>query len=104
MKKHTGSECKNSLYLESAITLKIYREMLHCIGFDRKKVKYGKFKEWRNRFCLGASSDTSTWESLVSKNLAKCWTIKEGDYMYYLTDLGFEFIARFENVVIERED
>ena len=78
--------------------------MLHCIGFDRDKVKYGKFREWRNRFIISPLSNSSIWDKLVGLKLATAHTFQDGDTMFCLTDAGFEFIARFENVVIIRED
>jgi hypothetical protein len=104
MKKITGENCKNSLYLETVITLREYREMKHCIGFTKDKVKREKFTEWRNRFVLGISCDATTWEKLVGMGLAKCYTIDSNNLLYCLTDAGFEFIARYENVVIVREE
>lgn len=76
---------------ETEISLYQLNLMKHTIGFDRKKVKRGKYIAWRNYFGAG-QKDIDHWEKLVIIGLAGKFS-KFGNTCYYVTEKGAELLS-----------
>ena len=76
------------------ITLKQIKDMMHCIGFNRKLIIRGKYEAYRNFYCT--NKKVEKWDLLVDIHLAirtaadeEFNTIK---YFYSLTDKGINVL------------
>lgn len=86
------------------ITIAQYRQILHTIGFSRDKVKYRKYTVWRNYYTT--SEHTEELDKLVELGvMAKSDRLNEWQncVIYFVTDLGLEFVGGCENVKIVKE-
>jgi hypothetical protein len=86
--------------LRDCITLRMYDEMKHCIGYEGK-VKRGIYKYWRNYFCLNELDEK--WDKLVQYGLANK-SNRENMIFYCLSEKGIDFIASVENIKIRKEN
>lgn len=79
------------------ITVSMIKDMKHCIGFDKNKVKGTKDRimySFRNRFSDNVENEN--WNYLVELGLAdrRISKIHPGFVTFYLTLKGFEFLAQ----------
>lgn len=86
------------------ISTKQIENMKHCIGFDRKKVKRGKYEAYRNYYTT--PDNDLYWDGLMDMGLAhkRYYSDGVGDnpQCYWLSDKGFEFISRLLEVKISK--
>ncbi|GKU79811.1 hypothetical protein [Paenibacillus sp. L3-i20] len=88
--------------MSETITLNQIDEMKHCIGYDKKHVKRGKYRAYRNYFNNG-DEQCPSWEELVSKGYAK--QFKQFDAIIYcLTDAGKLLLEKILDVKITEMD
>ena len=78
------------------INLYQLRLMKHAIGFDRKKVKRGKYIAWRNYFC--SYEPCEPWDKLVNLGTAVKSVREEtgcfSSAVYYsVTDEGLKVLS-----------
>ena len=85
--------------LRDYITLRMYDEMKHCIGYEGK-TKRGTYKYWRNYFCT--NDNDIIWDKLVEYGLAKK-SNRENMVFYCLLDKGIDFVAYVEGINIKEE-
>jgi hypothetical protein len=85
--------------LRDYITLRMYDEMKHCIGYEGK-AKRGTYKYWRNYFCL--NDNDITWDKLVEYGLATKFN-RDLMVVYNLSPKGIEFISYIEGINIKEE-
>jgi len=80
----------NNAQVQASVTVYQLELMKHAIGFDRGKVKRGKYKAWRNYYCSYEECDN--WNRLMLLELAV--KAKRGKAIYYfLTDKGLSFVG-----------
>ncbi|WP_018306313.1 hypothetical protein [Desulfitobacterium hafniense] len=88
--------------IDLTITAEQMDNMKHCIGFDPKRVKRGKYEAYRNRFIT--SGDDLEWDDLVSRGLAEKKPFKfgcgENPQLYYLSEEGVKFLGDLLGVKI----
>lgn len=85
--------------LRDHITLRMYDEMKHCIGYEGK-LKRSTYKYWRNYFCT--NENDITWDKLVEYGLAKK-SNRENMIFYCLSEKGIDFVAYIEGIKIKEE-
>lgn len=91
--------------VEDSITLTQYGLMCHVIGFERGRVRYGKYDAYRNHFCCHIDSDRTDWNNIIRNNLATKKASPERKNVYYsLTNKGIELIARREGCKIVEDN
>lgn len=82
--------------IEDKITMKQIGNMKHAIGFDRKKVKRGKYSAYRNYYTT--VDRNQSWDELVELSFATRKEFKNGigyDPQYYsLTRMGMDLLER----------
>jgi hypothetical protein len=77
------------------------RLMKHAIGFDRDKVKRGKYVAWRNCFVNGKKPDDE-WEKLVNQGLAEKYS-RFCEICYYVSEEGINLLSEILDVKIIEE-
>ena len=82
--------------MDSAILLDQIGDMKHCIGFDHKRVKRGKYEAYRNYFTT--PDDNESWDDIVKAGLADKRPFPHGTgsnpQYYSLNQQGIEFLSR----------
>lgn len=94
----------NRTGLLNNITIAQYRQILHTIGFSRDKVKYRKYTVWRNYYTT--SEHIEELDKLVDlgvMNKSDRLDTWQNCVIYFVTDLGLEFVSECENVKIIKE-
>lgn len=76
--------------------------MKHCIGFEQRYVKRGKYEAYRNYFNNGDEPDED-WEELVSQGYAKK-SILHDQFIYFVTLNGKKLLEEILDVVISEGD
>jgi hypothetical protein len=76
--------------------------MKHCIGYDPRHVKRGKYEAYRNYFNTGDEKDAD-WEELVSLGYAKQYE-RFGQIIYCVTDSGKRLLEEILDVKITERD
>jgi len=73
-------------------------DMKHCIGYEQRHVKRGKYKAYRNYYNTGEER-CKNWDELVVLEYANYWT-KHNQHFYYLTEKGIKFLSEILDVKI----
>lgn len=90
---------------KSDIKLSLYQiEMMqHAIGFDRNKIKKGRYEAYRNRYIVNKPNEA--WEELVSIGYATKREFEiEKQIAYYLSDLGIKYLGVLFGCIITEID
>ena len=70
-------------------------DMKHCIGYDPKKVKRGKYEAYRNYYTT--SGDHAGWDNIVAAGLADKRAFPHGigdnPQCYSLNEQGIKFLS-----------
>lgn len=81
---------------EDKVTLKQINNMKHAIGFDRKKVKRGKYQAYRNYYTT--SDNNPSWDELVGLGLAERRPFENGigdnPQCYFVAKKGIELLEK----------
>ncbi len=92
---------ENSIKNTDSISLEQIRLIKHTIGFDRRKVKRGKYIAWRNYYV--ADREMKDWESLVEWGMAVRYE-RMDSICYCVTDKGFDLLASILEIKIIKDD
>lgn len=82
----------------AVVSLEQINLMKHCIGYEKRHVKRGKYESYRNYFNNGDEKD-SDWEHLVQLGFAKQYT-RFDQIIYSLTEKGGSFLESVLEVKI----
>ena len=70
-------------------------DMKHCIGYEPKKVKRGKYVAYRNYYTTG--DDHAGWDDIVKAGLAEKYSFPHGigdnPRCYSLNEQGIKFLS-----------
>ncbi|MVB11155.1 hypothetical protein CAFE_18610 [Caprobacter fermentans] len=79
-----------------SVSLVQIEDMKHCVGFDHRMVKRGKYNVWRNYFTT--ADDDSDWDNLVKQRLATKEDFPHGcgdnPKAYQVSKDGLDFLGR----------
>lgn len=80
--------------------------MKHCIGYERKSVKRGKYKAYRNYFTT--SNNDPIWDDIFKSGLAVKRSFPNGGgdnpQCYSLNDKGLKFLSDLLGCIITEAD
>ena len=92
---------------DGLIKLRQFELMAHAIGFNRDKIKYNKYKAYRNHF--STSEDSSDYKDL--NNLAKKGYMIErkcnftcGGIIFHVTKKGFNLFEKMYICTVSEVD
>lgn len=89
---------------ELTVSLRQIREMKHCIGYEKGRVKGAKnrkYTAWRNYFTT--SGNDANWDNLVEQELAERREFKGGGEnakLYFVSAKGMKFLSDLLDVEI----
>lgn len=84
------------------MTLEQINNMKHCIGYDRKHVKRGKYEAYRNYFNVGDSKDDS-WDELVTEGYARQYE-RFDQIIYCVSEKGMKLLESILDIQISKMD
>ena len=91
---------------ETALTATQINDMKHCIGFDTKKVRRGKYEAYRNYYTT--SNEHAGWDEIVNAGFASKRSFPRGvgdnPQCYILNEQGFKFLAEILGCKIVETD
>lgn len=76
-------------------------DMKHCIGYEQRHVKRGKYNAYRNYYNTGEER-CSGWDRLVEQEYAKHW-VRFDQHFYCLSEKGIKFLSELLDVKIVLE-
>lgn len=84
------------------LSLRQIQIMKHAIGFDRNRIRKGRYEAYRNRYITNCDKD---WEELIEIGFANKKTFDlEKTVMYFVTETGMKYLEMlFECMIIEKE-
>lgn len=92
--------------IEDKITLKQIENMKHCIGFNPKKVKRGKYSAYRNYYTT--ADRNQSWDELVDLGFATRREFENGvgdnPQCYFVTRQGMGLLERILECKITEVD
>lgn len=84
------------------MTVDQINDMKHCIGYEQRNVKRGKYIAYRNYYNTGGERELG-WDELVEQGYANHWQRFDQHY-YCLVQKGFDYLQEILGVKITEMD
>ena len=98
-------ELREYYNIAKVITIGTYDNMTHAIGFDRDKIKRGKYDAWRNRYITNdTQEDTQIFDIAVENGIVERFGYSPTAVGFRVTQKGLDFISIRENCKVTESD